>query len=409
MDPLLRGELRKYITRPTKNPTIYDPSITPLEVHVLQYMYSDDFMPYNRNLCLLFRKLVMQFGMSIQHPTLRPAMVAFVLDFAFFSWSYQSDSYLSFACQELEKSLTKTSLLDDGHLFGALLIVLAGYEVWNDGGPSLNHLTRFLDVLRRLDNVGNSRFKVFWPMARDEIARVLFQCRSYVASIDFCRNARALLGGAMFRQRKEYERQLGTGRHDDGHSSTRPDRTILGQHSVQLLECLWKTAVQQQEGLFDLDLDPKTFLTTAKDDLSDFRDSNLDAMLDELESERVILVEAWKTSDRELYYERYEGLIDSVTGCYMLPLCWFLIEALEAPSIMGWLQSIKAQIKAASLIRGLRRIEQMRVPDSSIYQSEYISSFDLKTDIHAVLWIPALAGRLPVLFPDCNSSHLKMI
>jgi hypothetical protein len=177
------------------------------------------------------------------------------------------------------------------------------------------------------------------------------------------------------------------------------------------LECLWKTAVQQQDGFFGLDLDSKAFLTTAKDDLSCFKDTNLDPMLDELESERVMLFEASQTLDPDIFSQRYYGLIDSVAGCYMLPLCRFLIESLEAPSTTAWLQSTEAQIKAASLIRGLRRIDQMRAPkDFCEEMCEYLGVFRLKEEIQGILWIPALACRLQrERFPDCNSSDLRMI
>jgi hypothetical protein len=115
----------------------------------------------------------------------------------------------------------------------------------DEDGPSfMKHVTKFFQAMRRLKNDGNSRFRVFWPMARDEIARSLHLYGSYEQSISFCRNARDLLGG-VFTQLNEYERELGTRRHD-GKSSALPDHLILWQHSVQLLDCLCITAIQQQ-------------------------------------------------------------------------------------------------------------------------------------------------------------------
>ena len=149
--------------------TVYDSSIDPVDLHILQQAFERFTDPSQGVLVArLIPKFALAYGLSISHPSLRCAIVLYCGPM----WPEFSDSdriaqLRRGACRALGRRLKRPDVLDEGDLFAAFF--LASY-FYNSGYDELfRYVKGFFAIARRLFDVTErsittSQFQLFWRM-----------------------------------------------------------------------------------------------------------------------------------------------------------------------------------------------------------------------------------------------------
>jgi len=167
---------KKEALEPSRPVSMYDQSIDPKEVMLLQYTYSEVFWEQDANVWdtkpvrQLLRLFSSVYGASIIHLPLRHAM----LSYASLDRDLVADhlEYDLCANRELQRKLANPDTLDEGDLFVSFLLAVCEKVKSNTIAPYVNGILGIMDVLfhRAGGNIKLYELSVCWPLLRDIFA-----------------------------------------------------------------------------------------------------------------------------------------------------------------------------------------------------------------------------------------------
>lgn len=362
---------RLEVSRPL---TIYDPSIDPEDVYILQSAYSEASNPTHpqQNVFRLFQKFSLVYGPSILHPSLRHTVVTFCmrwlpyLNHGFF----EMDGRVQSARRALRHRLSDVTKIDEGDMFASFLLALHGIEGCKYNEAKI-HVQGFINLMIHLYNKARKQLNfyplsIFWRMARDEIILKAFKT-SMLDGMDISvHELSSVLGYTIIQERTRYQELLTGTRNDDPIS-------VFITASYQQFSTL-KNLLRTRKGPYwrihtKYDSDFKLVLSNLQADFNRIDDDNI------FESFTQILNKTWELGNID-GDESCRQARDIVTGLVLRHLSRLLFIYLEAESGFQWRNS-PARKKTASdffvLIHRVHSAVRGLDPDRFDAQREYLT------------------------------------
>lgn len=235
-------------TFPRENASV----ILPEDIHLLQYVYSDQFAGLaGETSSLLFKKFASLFSPSIEIVSLRHAILAYATALAssYIPSSKERNMRHIRAChQELGTKLT-TGIIDDTDLASTCIVALVA-SLYRDAPAFKVHIKGFVAMVNKLAGEPHktsvsSYLSMFRPLLRDLILRdsryVAVSDGRMISFVGGCRNS---IGQMTWRHRSEYLQELFGNRFQKYH----PFKESTWHDSVLLRRCFRETLLHQVEG-----------------------------------------------------------------------------------------------------------------------------------------------------------------
>jgi len=326
-------------------PTAIDSVISPADIPLLQFAYSDGFaVGAGTFVGNLFRKFRSTFGPSIDSRSLRHAALAWAAAFVrpqtdMRFWEQMHLHSLRSAKALMSKTESTVDLADLYATF--LLTLLSGlYFEWGNFAIHLRGLKAILTILKDTisEQCQSVHLTIFLPLVRDMIVET-----SRLVPVAFIPNDEILEVLALFqtaigpithvRRHRYFEMLYGT-----ESQMQMPFLQAIWHHTTTLRRCFRETLTAQLNGPIESDPTVRLLVTEIKYDLQSVK-------VREIINQLVILRSRRHT---ELMHDFSYAV--SMFSLLLYQFCCYLIALLEEESIVGSLASIEVTTAASALL-----------------------------------------------------------
>lgn len=215
--------LMRHIQIPSPTPsraiTVYNASLDSKDAMLLQWVYAKGHEAdahWSTQLFQLFRTFRFDYGASMAHPTLLPAVCAYTVYCEHGTFEdYCMCEYEQRTCSALQSRLQNAFILDEGDLFAVALLAMCSVREENVMSLHIKGFSAITETLfeRAKGDITRYTFARFWEMARDEIVRHAWDCNSEKSSESggirqLDNTFQKVTSKSIFEKRVQYEKEL---------------------------------------------------------------------------------------------------------------------------------------------------------------------------------------------------------